>query len=161
MIKPKKGKCIDCPEDKAEQWLAKNKPPICRYHNEKRKVEKKKEGGKAPYRYVRKTTGELDVMISIGESREHKSIVSGEYIYNLTPSNMAHVLSKKQFPLFRLRPENIQILTVSEHTEYDQGSIEKLRANPLWDNFFKLREELLQEYKDLETKLKLQNGQSI
>ncbi len=163
MIKPKKGKCIDCPEDKPEQWLAKNKPPRCKYHNEKSKVAKKKKDGKTPYRYIKKATGEIDIFRELADERGHRSEISDEPIARLTPSNFIHVLAKGQgkFPLFKTYKKNIVIGTAREHTSYDQGNVAELMANPMWDRFFKLRDELLDEYKALETKLKLQDGRYI
>lgn len=159
MIKPKKGKCEDCPPEKPEQWLAKNKPPLCGYHNNKRKALKKKEAGKAPYRYIRKATGELDLFRQISNDRPSISEISGDPIPRLTPSNFIHVLAKGKgkFPLFKLYAKNIVIGTVDEHRSYDFGSIEELRANPMWKSFFELREELLAEYNEMLDKLKI-NG---
>ncbi len=159
MIKRKKGKCEDCPQDKPEQWLVKNKPPLCGYHNDRRKTLKKIGAGKTPYKYVRKATGELDIFRELAEEKGSRSEISGEPIARLTPSNFIHVLAKGQgkFPLFKTYKKNIVIGTAAEHTAYDQGNVAELMANPMWDSFFKLRDELLDEYKELEKKLKIGN----
>lgn len=157
MIKAKKGKCIDCPEDKPEQWLAKNKPPLCKLHNFKRKQAKKKEAGKTPYKYVRKATGELQLFEQIMADRPHVSEISGLPIHRITPSCFMHVLAKGQnkYPLFKLEPRNILFVLPEEHAEWDQGLRDRLRDDPDWDKVFNLEEELKQEYKIMLDKLKL------
>ena len=157
MIKPKKGKCVDCHDDKPEQWLAKNKPPLCRWHNEKRKAEVKKSKGKSPYKYIKKATGERELFEEILEDRGARSEISDEPIYNIGPINFIHLLAKGQgrYPLFKLNKDNIVIGTAEEHHEFDHGSQSKLREDPRWDWVFEKIEKLKREYKELEKKLKI------
>ena len=84
--------------------------------------------------------------------RGGKSEISGERIDDPTPANFAHILAKGQskFPLFKLYEKNIMLMTFEEHDAWDNGSIEKLKADPRWQKVFQLREELIEEYKSLQ-----------
>jgi hypothetical protein len=81
-----------------------------------------------PYKYNKKPTGEKDVFLEIWEERERVSFVTGVELSqyeetDLFPNLFAHVLSKKQYPKFRLNKKNIVLLTPDEHYLYDQGTI--------------------------------------
>lgn len=104
-----------------------------------------------PVFITRQPTGELDLFREIVNERGSKSEISGDPIYSITVSNMIHVLAKGQnkYPKFKLYKKNIVIGTREEHDEYDYGSHEELRKKAQWQKFFKLREELLEEYKKL------------
>ncbi len=96
-----------------------------------------------------KVTGELDLFRRLVIKRGSKSEISGEPIHDITVSAMSHILSKKMYPAFRLREDNIVIMTPEEHREYDQGSESYLRTLPEWGWFFIKKEQLLEEYKKL------------
>lgn len=96
---------------------------------------------------AKKITGELELFRAIVRQRGSKSEVSGENIEDITVSSLAHILSKKMFPAYRLNPDNIIILTPDEHQELDQGSQEYLRTLPEWDFVFEKIEKLKEDYK--------------
>lgn len=110
---------------------------------------------KVPYRYVKKATGEADIFREILSERsiggKVYSEVSQELIENPNHFNCAHILSKAQnkYPLFKLRKDNIAILTEDEHFLLDHGDRAKLKADKRWDWLFKKAEELKQEYEQL------------
>lgn len=98
----------------------------------------------------REPSGELPLFKKYAMQMGCKSEISGEYIPDITVSNVAHILSKKQYPEFRLKTANYCIMTADEHREYDQGSEGYLRTLPEWKWFFEKKERLLAEYKNLE-----------
>lgn len=108
---------------------------------------------KKAYKFKKEATGEGIVFKQIASTRKHVSFVSGDEIKNLTHANMAHVLPKaaNKYPLFKLYPKNIQILTFDEHFLWDNKR-ESLRDKPQWEKMFLLEEELKEEYKLKTTK---------
>ena len=125
---------------------------FCIYHYKKKRV--KNTSDKLP-----KKTGEADLFRSIWNSRPHRSELSGvplqryegtEYFHWM----FAHILDKKNFPLFRLEEENIMIVEpFNEHRLLDQGSSDqriKFKDNSKyivdWDLFYQKKEYLLKKY---------------
>lgn len=104
---------------------------------------------RSPVKPKRSKTGELAVMRLIVEHRGSKSEITGEPIYNITVSSMMHILSKKQYPKFRLYEKNILIVTPHQHYLFDFTPHSDLRLLPEWEKVFKLRDELIEEYKNL------------
>jgi len=100
---------------------------------------------------VRKVTGEGKVFAEIIAERsiggKTYSQVNGELIENPNHTNCAHLLSKKMFPEFRTRKDNIVILTFDQHYELDMGLKSKLQKDPKWNWVWEKIEELKQEYK--------------
>jgi len=92
-------------------------------------------------------TGELAMFREIVLKRGARSEISGDRINEITVSSMAHILAKKQYPKFRLKEENICIMTPEEHRRYDQGLHEALRVLPEWEWLFKKRDMLIGLYK--------------
>ena len=45
----------------------------------------------------------------------------------------AHILPKKNYPLFRLNPENIRVVSPDFHSLVDQGRISDRARHPEWD----------------------------
>ena len=106
-----------------------------------------------------KPTGEARIFHDIWRDREHVSFLNDENLdkYEGTKqwySLFAHVLSKKQYPKFRLKPDNIMLLSPTQHTLYDAGTKEN-RQNYAdhhhcsWEPLFELAEQLKKEYKKL------------
>jgi hypothetical protein len=104
-----------------------------------------------------KPTGEARIFHDIWRDREHVSFLNDENLdkYEGTKqwySLFAHVLSKKQYPKFRLKPDNIMLLSPTQHKLYDQGTKEN-RQNYAdhyhcsWEPLFELAEQLKKEYK--------------
>lgn len=76
-------------------------------------------------------------------------------IEELTASNFAHILSKKQYKWFKYYWKNIRILHSEVHHILDQGTADQYQVmldnfTPQerynWDRFIRLRDELKQEY---------------
>ena len=104
---------------------------------------------------ARKVTGEADMFEEIWDKRvPHVSAVSNkpisQYEY-LTRKCFAHVIPKKGFPRFRLLPENIEYLTWSEHTFWDNRTEEELQyrisIGEDWDYMLRRETELKSLYK--------------
>lgn len=103
---------------------------------------------KKPLSKVRKATGEAEVFRSIASKRKHVSFVSGAKIMELTASNFAHVCAKSTYPAFRLREDNIVLLTASEHDLFDNAR-HVIRDHPQWQKLFRLEKKLKEEYNRL------------
>jgi len=106
---------------------------------------------RTPLTYKRKPTGEAELFAEILNERGRKSEISGTPLYHVGPENFIHILAKGQnkYPRFKLLKRNIVIGTAEEHREYDFGLHEKLRKLPEWKRIFELREQLIDEYKNL------------
>ncbi len=120
------------------------------------KPERKPKKQRQPFKrtaikYKKEPTGELELFKEIAKERGSASQISNERIGFLSPINFIHILAKGQnkYPKFILNKKNIIIGTWQEHHEYDNGSHEKLRKDPSWKWVFKLRDELIEEYKKL------------
>jgi len=76
---------------------------------------------------VRKPTGELDLFREIWNTRQRVSFLSGLPIRFFDVKNFAHVLPKGQnkFPKYKLKKENIILLTDMEHHLLDHGTIDE------------------------------------
>ena len=99
-------------------------------------------------------TGELEMFKDIWMNRPHVSQLSGRPISFFSVANFAHILSKKKYPYFRLNPDNIILLTMDEHSLFDNGTItrreEYKRKYPAtkWDMLFQLVEVMKEEYNE-------------
>lgn len=81
-------------------------------------------------------------------SRPHVSEVSGRRLHEGRAHNFAHILPKGTYPAFKLNPDNIALMTLSEHTEFDNG----VRDNEWQDKFAEIlrrREILKEQYREL------------
>lgn len=114
-----------------------------------KKIEPKKLFKSKPPNKAKKPTGELTVMRAYAAKMGSKSEIDGTFIPDITIGNIAHILSKKQYPEFRLNPENLCVMTYEQHREYDQGSIESLKTLSEWAWFFEKRDLLIEKYKQL------------
>ncbi len=92
---------------------------------------------------VKEPTGEKEVFLQIWNERPHVSQVSGDPLGE-EPNVwfFAHLLGKKAYPRFKLKKENIFLMTPDEHLEYDCGDPEGSE----WDKVYQLKEELKIEY---------------
>lgn len=149
-MKKSKGFCKDCVErceylgiEPKEKWLVNKSKSLCDYHNKKRKQK-----NKPTKQYVKKATGELEMFKEIWSEREHVSEVSGEYLGEvLKPIFFAHVLPKGSYGKYRLRKENIILLTEKEHVQLDHA-VQEIKDNPDWEFVFRLREDLKRQYNE-------------
>lgn len=143
----KKGICVGCEK---ERWLTKPSLNLCAVCNKKRLNSKKE---------LKKPTGEKIMFEQIWDERPHKSFLSGDsldgyYGHESWYALFAHVLSKAQnkYPAYKLYKKNIVLLTPFEHHLLDHGT-EKQRSDYAtenkcsWDEIYKLKEELKNEYK--------------
>lgn len=107
------------------------------------------------------STGEKGVFESkldeISDNEETKCFVCETRIALLMPHNFAHVLSKGQYPKYRLNPDNIVLLChkiIADengqgcHYAYDMTPHSKLKGEG-WERLFALRDKLKEEYKNL------------
>ena len=101
-----------------------------------------------------KEIGELKLFqILWNISPDKRSLISGREIRSCSLNNCAHVLSKKQYPHFRLYLFNVCLLHSDEHIIYDQGTIEdrivysQKYPQTKWDILEGLKSELIDEYR--------------
>lgn len=159
-MKPKWGKCKDCPPEKKDQPLIAGRCQM-HYWMHRREVKKKQ--------YKRNEIQTHDTQIAmfnaIWNSREHKSWLSGISLEGYQETNkwyscFAHVLAKGMFPKMKLLDKNIILLTPKEHTLLDHGTKEQRETyrqeqsvhgrNVDWNKIFTLRDELKELYETLE-----------
>lgn len=124
MIARKKKICAGC--GKETYIYAKH---LCPYCYQKSKIRTHTTGRLT---MKRKVTGEGEMFEDIWATRvPHVSAVSNkpisEYEYR-TRKCFAHVIPKKGYPKFRLNPENIEYLTWSEHTFWDNRTEDELKV---------------------------------
>ena len=91
-------------------------------------------------------TGELQLFQEILVDRSSASQVSHKPIYTPSPSNFAHILNKKKYPHFLLYEQNIVLMTVTEHNQYDNKPWEIDWSTPGWNAIKRLKEVLLELY---------------
>lgn len=163
MISPVKGICVDCKEFSDEmglkasvRWLSKKKPPLCNYHNILRKKKNKKRVSvKRTVLKPRRATGERQVFQAMWDKDEIKlSYVTGVPLHDQKDGRayyFSHVLPKGKYPKFRLNPDNIVYMTLSEHGLWENWQF-KIKADPAlmskWAHVFELQEKLLKQYHD-------------
>lgn len=144
----KEKKCRECGESFAP-YLSTNKycSPHCYYKSDEHK---KAEEKKKKYKYKPKNTGQSVVFEQIWNTRPHKSQISGEPIYDATPSNFMHILAKGQnkYPKFILLKENIVLATAEEHFLWDNMRY-KVINDEKWQWVFEKEKELKERYKKL------------
>jgi len=151
MLKPKIKPCTECANGKeviiyfSKGNQSDNPTYLCKMHNEMRKRNVIKPAPRTTKR-PRIVTGEYALFQAIWAVRPHKSVVSGLPLH-FSVSIFAHVLSKKQFPQYRLSDRNIQLITPLEHHLWDQGTEEQRKKyaevhGADWSILHKISEEL-------------------
>jgi len=98
-----------------------------------------------PIKKKYKVTGEAALFQEIKRERVMRSFVSGDEIKNPEPINFSHVIPKGSYPGYRLRKDNIVILTAAEHRLYDHAK-HLIKDNPKWKPLFDLHDALVREY---------------
>lgn len=121
------------------------RPNIFRPDPKKEKVEKKK----VPYKFKPKNSGQLDLFKKIWQERGPYSQISGEYLGEFNVSLFAHVLpkAKNKYPLFKLNPQNIIIISIAEHFLWDNARYKC--TDPKWKQMFELENALKEKYKTI------------
>lgn len=158
-FKPHYGYCKFC--DKEDQLIV-VRAGYCQKCNHEQKQAKKKAAGKktGKYQYKREASGEGEMFRAIAldtiGDEPTRCYVCKTPIAVVTHNNMAHVLSKKQFPDFRLNPDNVKILChrfVADdngyqgcHYQWDMRPRSEIANNPLWQPMLELEAQLKQEY---------------
>lgn len=125
MIKRKLKTCDGCGKERI-LWSKK----LCKSCHAKAggyKTIQRKKNNNAVFRVAKtvpKATGELEIFKIIWEEREHVCQVCSSTLHVFDVWNMAHILSKKSYPSFRLNKENIWLLCRSCHDKYDNRGVE-------------------------------------
>ena len=95
-----------------------------------------------------KKTGELEIFIQIWEGRPHVSFLTGKPLGVFNVCFFAHVLPKGTYPDMRLNPDNIILISATEHSLLDQGT-EKQRNEYAqknqpcdWSKIYELKDSL-------------------
>jgi len=100
----------------------------------------------------KKTTGEAVMFQAIWNTRPHVSFLTGEKLGNdAYPWMFAHVLPKKKYPEFRLKYENIVLLTWEQHDRWDKAPRYSL-TEPFWQKMFELEAQLIEQFKNKKEK---------
>jgi hypothetical protein len=150
MFKPFYGTCLG-PCGKQNQLIP-IKDGFCERCNYDRKQAKKKASGKstAKYTYVREATGEKELFEEIAAEREWVCFVTGETLWELTPTQFMHVLPKalNKYPKYKLYKDNIVLASNEVHHKYDHTPHSTLIGEG-WERLFKLRDELKEQYPNI------------
>lgn len=94
-----------------------------------------------------KSTGEKELFLQIWRERPHISAINGEPLGDEPNTyNFMHVLSKKAYPDFRLKNENIVLATFDQHYYYDSGGTPHPEDIEGWKKIAALQEKLKIEY---------------
>lgn len=135
----------------------------CQYkRTDEKYLRKKKEQRDKKYAFPKqiKRTGrtfEYDSQIAmfndIWEERPHVCQFTGEnldkyYGTSFWFSCFAHIINKKQYPLFKLNPMNICMVSPDFHRIVDQGTFDERKRHPewKWDIWDSLVEKMKTEY---------------
>jgi len=107
---------------------------------------------KKKYTYKPKPTGELPLFKKIWQERGPYSQVSGEFLGEFSVAYFAHILpkAKNKYPLFKLNPQNIILMTLHEHHTFDNLPHKCTHKN--WDKIHQLKISLLKQYSSLISK---------
>jgi hypothetical protein len=141
----KRGICEQCGEDSI---ITKPRLGLCYKCNNKR-LRKQKSNKK-------EASGQYDLFLEIWDRRGPYSFVSNKPLSDFKDSKLfvncfAHVLGKGAYPAFKLREDNIVLLTPQEHFLFDHGTSvmrEKYAEanNCSWEPLYHLKEILKKEY---------------
>lgn len=102
---------------------------------------------KTPIKQKKTVTGESAMFNEIIQDRFPKSFVSGDKIDNPNFFNCDHVLTKQNYPEFRLYKRNVVLLTEQEHLDrHSLGKEELLKKDARWQKYFDFYDELKEEY---------------
>jgi len=120
---------------------------------------KKKYGLKNSIKMKYGYESQIEMFKDIWKRREHRSFLSDRdidgYSDDMWINLFAHVLPKGKYPLFRLNPDNIVLLTPYEHQLFDQGTeeyrarYEKDTLGCEWEKLYNYRDRLREEYEEL------------
>lgn len=101
-------------------------------------------------------TSEIQVFLYLWHKYPHISMISGRKLPVIwILSIFAHVLNKKDYPLFRLNPDNVMMVHPDEHGLIDSGTTEQRKKycdqykNADFSIFYSKKELLLTQYKSI------------
>ena len=146
-----KGNCKECGKP---TYLHKGKCKDCTTPEEMKAIyEKKKEKNREywkKYSVIKKQlkpTGEAALFETIWNTRPRISFINGESLQSFTVDKFAHVLPKGVYKLWKLNEKNIVLMTVGQHHRQHNVARSILeKEHPGWIKFFKLQDELREEY---------------
>jgi hypothetical protein len=84
-------------------------------------------------------TGELKLFLSMWKNGIRRSEVSNILLPEFSVCLFCHILGKQAYPEFRLRTDNIVIVTYEEHILWEHHK-RKIAGDPLWQWVFDLEE---------------------
>lgn len=83
-------------------------------------------------------TGELDLFKQLWHDSPKVSELSGKQLYKFNVRCFHHLLTKQAYPQYRLDPENIVLLTPSEHRQvHDYCWEDLISKDKRWENIHK------------------------
>lgn len=97
-----------------------------------------------------------ELFLYIWEHYPHRSYLSSHSLvygpgHGFFWSQFAHVLPKGRYSKFKLKLENIVLLTPAEHRIFDQGTEKERKKHPEcdWHKLDALKQQLKKEYREL------------
>ena len=105
---------------------------------------------RTPIKKKFKVTGEMELFEEIAEERPWDCFVTGEQLFELTPTQFMHVLPKalNKYPKMKLYKDNIVLASNDTHYKWDHTPRSQLIGDG-WDRLRKLEAELKARYKEL------------
>lgn len=96
-------------------------------------------------------SGQRELFFYVWNNRPHISEISGAYLgHEAVAHFFAHIIGKGAYPSFKLREDNIVLLTREEHYAFDQGDVTKLpdyeKHRAKWEELLEKKQLLIQEY---------------
>lgn len=130
-----KGECKNCDR---EAYIVNKSLQLCNKCNDKRLGDKK-----------RGQPREMSLFDRIYAERGGVSQISGKKLPEKGDSRyhwcFSHILTKGAYPKFKLKPENIKLVTPEEHILWENYKW-KVRELPEWKWVFDMQEQLKQQY---------------
>lgn len=133
----------------------------CQQHYWQHRHQIKHSNKKSTIKQSNKNSGQKELFDQIWKQREHKSWLTGKSLdkfegTDFYPNLFAHLLSKLNYKKWKLKPDNIILLTPEEHRLLDQGTeeqrqeykykVEKQGYKCDWEKLYELIEEYKQNY---------------
>lgn len=147
----KMGKCkdADCPNPDKEQLLSSGRCRVCCERRFRGYGQKKGETCKKKAKAY-KPTGEMGIFLIIWNTQPRVSFLDGTPLGNvLKPIFFSHILPKGSYPRYRLRIENIILLTEQQHRDWhSMAESDLLKQDARWQKVFDMRDKLRLQYNE-------------
>ena len=96
-----------------------------------------------------KPSNQKELFLTIWKQRPHRSAVSGDHLGQEPLAWMfSHILPKGMWPEGKLDPDNVVLMTLEEHQQWENGK-SKVRGNHRWVEIFELEARLREKYEKM------------